>query len=339
MPINKFTYPVKTLTIAEILQISEGTLFAQGTDVIIKGVATPEDASADDLIFLNHIKYAPLLIKSRAAVCITSIKFIEYVPKEMIIIISENPYKAYALVAQALYYAKNQASFISPTAAIAKSAIVGDNCIIKENVVIGENAIIGDYVTILANSVIGNNVEIGSNSSIGANVSIENSIIGKRVIIHSGARLGQDGFGFASDVKGHYKIPQLGSLIISDDVEIGANSTIDRGALGNTEIGAMTRIDNLVHIAHNVKIGRACVIVAQVGIAGSTEIGNNVILGGQVGVSGHLKIVDGVQIAAQGGVITNVLEPKKYGGTPVVALRDWHKQTIMLNRIIKKSDK
>jgi UDP-3-O-[3-hydroxymyristoyl] glucosamine N-acyltransferase len=338
---KKFTHSIKTLTLEEILQISEGELFSHNhsLDIIIKGVASPECATKDDLIFFNHLKYAHLIAKSKAAICITCENLAEHVPKEMAVVLALNPYKSYALVAQKLYYASNAISYIAPSAVIAKSAKIDDNCVIHENVVIGAGVILAANVTILANSVIGNNVEIGSDSKIGANVSIENAIIGKRVIIHSGARLGQDGFGFASDQKGHYKVPQLGGVIIGDDVEIGSNSTVDRGALGNTEIGAMTKIDNLVHIAHNVKIGLGCIIIAQVGIAGSCVIGNGVVLGGQVGVAGHLKIADGAQIAAQGGVISDVLESKKYGGTPVVPLRDWHKQSIMLNRIIKRSDK
>lgn len=333
---KKISCPVRTLTLEEILLISEGRLLSQSKALVISGVATPDKATEEELIFFKDIKFAAAVQKSKAALCITTEKLAEYIPKEMVAVISDNPYKAYALVAQALYYNKNNNNFIASSAVISSSAILGKNCVIKDNVVLGENVILGEGVTISANSVIGNDVEIGSHSIIGSNVTIEHAKIGQRVIIHSGARLGQDGFGFASDSKGHYKIPQLGQVIIGNDVEIGANSTIDKGALGDTEIGAMTKIDNLVHIAHNVKIGEGCIIVAQVGIAGSTELGKGVVLGGQVGIVGHLKIADNVLVAAKSLVSSDIVESKKYGGIPAVPLRDWHKQVIMLNKSIKR---
>ncbi len=210
---------------------------------------------------------------------------------------------------------------------------------ISEHAIVDNSAEIGDRSIIHSGAFIGAGVKIGKNCVIHPNASITHAIIGDNVIIHHGASIGQDGFGYAFHNGKYHKIPQLGRVIIENDVEIGANTCIDRGAGPDTVIGEGTKIDNLVQIAHNVKIGKHCIIVAQVGISGSTEIGDHSVLGGQVGIVGHLKIGKGVQVAAQSGVFRDLKDKEIVGGSPCVPLRQHHKQTIMLNKLTTHGNK
>ena len=200
---------------------------------------------------------------------------------------------------------------------------------------IGEKAEIGPGCVIGSNSVIGADCVLGAETRIGDNVSIVYSLIGERVLIHPGVRIGQDGFGFAMGEE-HLKVPQLGLVVIGDDVEIGANTTIDRGAGPDTVIGTGSKIDNLVQIAHNVHLGRGCVIVAQAGISGSTRLDDFVVIGGQGGIAGHLHLGKGAQVAGNSGVMRDVGPGETVGGSPAVPVRDWHRQTVALSRLIGK---
>jgi UDP-3-O-[3-hydroxymyristoyl] glucosamine N-acyltransferase len=186
---------------------------------------------------------------------------------------------------------------------------------------------------------VGPDVRIGRGCALGAQVSVQHALLGNRVILHPGVRIGQDGFGFVMGAGGHEKVPQIGRVIIQDDVEVGANSTIDRGAIRDTIIGEGTKIDNLVQIAHNVVIGRHCVIVAQVGISGSTELEDGVVLGGQVGVIGHVRIGAGAQIAATSNVSTDVPAGVRWGGTPAKPIRDWMREIAIVNQLATRKDK
>ena len=255
----------------------------------------------------------------------------------MLVLLHNNPYKAYAIIANQFYANVKHQAEIAANAVVDKTAEIGKNCQIGNFVVIEEGVIIGENSVIDHNSVIKRNVIIGANAHIASNVTISHAVIGDNVIIHPGARIGQDGFGFASDHTGHLKMPQLGIVKIGNFVEIGANATIDRGSAQDTEIGDMSKIDNLVQLGHNVRLGKACVIVAQVGIAGSTKLGDFVVLGGQVGVSGHLKIGNQVQVAAQSGVTKDIEDKQVMGGYPAVPVRKWHRQTIALQNLASKS--
>ena len=325
----------------DVLSISGARVYNRDEDIDItaqlSGVGPLELAGASELSFFSDYKYIDAYKVSRAGYCITLEKYIKDAPKGMIVIISDNPSKAYAQVAK-MFFPGDQIfkTQIPSSAIVSASATIGDNPIIGEGVVIAEDVVLGNNCNIGHNVVIDRGVVIGNNCKIGASVTISHCIIGNKVSIYPGVRIGQDGFGFASDKTGHTKIPQLGRVMIGDNVEIGANTTIDRGAGPDTIIGDGCIIDNLVQIGHNVELGRGCVVVSQVGIAGSTKIGDFTVLAGQVGVSGHLNIGSGVQVAAQSGVVSNIETGQIVGGTPAVPIRDWHRQTAILKKLTKK---
>jgi UDP-3-O-[3-hydroxymyristoyl] glucosamine N-acyltransferase len=219
--------------------------------------------------------------------------------------------------------------------AIAPSARIGEGGTIAPNVFIGEGAEIGDDCAVGPGTVIGRGVQIGHKARIGPHVSISHALIGDRCIVHGGARIGQDGFGFVGGASGNFKIPQLGRVIIQDDVEIGANVCIDRGALADTLIGEGTKIDNLVQIGHNTRLGRRCIIVSQVGISGSCEIGDRAVLGGQVGVADHLRVGADSFVAAKAGVSRSLEGGRIYGGFPAKPVEQWRREVGVLSRLAK----
>jgi UDP-3-O-[3-hydroxymyristoyl] glucosamine N-acyltransferase len=219
------------------------------------------------------------------------------------------------------------------------SAQLEEGVIVEPGAVVGPEARIGRGSRIAAGAVVGYRVTIGRDSYIGPSATVAHALIGDRVIIHTGARIGQDGFGFAMGPTGHFKVPQIGRVIIQDDVEIGANSTIDRGALKDTIIGEGSKIDNLVQIGHNVVLGRHCVIVAQVGISGSTELGDFVVMGGHAGAVGHVKIGSGAQIAGASHVSKDVPPRARMGGTPARTLTQWGREIAFLARSVKRGEK
>jgi UDP-3-O-[3-hydroxymyristoyl] glucosamine N-acyltransferase len=253
----------------------------------------------------------------------------------MALLLSDAPYMAFAKIARAFYPQPRVESGTAPSAVIDPTAVIGAGSRIDAGAVIGRAARLGEGCHIGANAVIGDSVSLGDHCLVGAGASISHSIIGNRVYIYPGARIGQDGFGFASGAQGHLRIPQLGRVVIHDDVEVGANSTIDRGAGPDTVIGQGCMIDNLVQIGHNVQMGTGCVIVSQVGISGSTKLGDYVVIGGQAGLAGHLNIGSGVRIAAKSGVHSHIPAGTEMGGTPAVPIREWRRQVAMLVRMGK----
>jgi UDP-3-O-[3-hydroxymyristoyl] glucosamine N-acyltransferase len=220
--------------------------------------------------------------------------------------------------------------------AIAADAVIGEGAVIAPGAVIGPRAVIGQRSVIGANAVIGAGAVIGDDCRIGANATLIYCLVGHRVIVHPGVQIGQDGFGFVSTREGHKKIPQLGRVVIHDDVEIGANTTIDRGTARDTIIGAGTKIDNLVQIAHNVEIGTRCIIVSQAGVAGSCQIGNSVVIGGQVGIADHVKIADGAQIAAKTGIMRDIGPGEVVMGYPGRPIRQFWREIAALSRLTKR---
>lgn len=300
-------------------------------------VAALDAADETKLSFLDNVKYKEQFGVTKAGACFVHPDAAHLAPEGLALLVTPFPYKAYALAAQAFYPDEKPRASISETASISESADIGEGTTIEPNVCIAEGAVIGKGCWIEAGAVIGRNVQIGDYVRIGANAAVSHAHIGDYSRLYTGARVGQDGFGFAIDPRGHVKVPQLGRVIIEGHVEIGANTCIDRGAGPDTVIGQGTWIDNLVQIGHNVKIGRGCIIVAQVGISGSTVLEDFVAIGGQGGVAGHLTIGQGARIAAQSGIIKDVPAGQEYMGYPAIPIRDFMKQVAFMKRLIKKN--
>ncbi len=322
---------------AEIARISGATLVqTTGASRSFVDVAPLQVADETCLSFFDNRKYIDSFISSKAGACFARPEFADRAPEGMIVLTSDDPYRAYAKAATAFYPAEGANGEISEAAHIHPSAHIGNNVQIDPGAVIEENAEIGDGSRIAANAVIGRGVVIGAGCYIGPGAALTHTLVGNLCIIHSGVRIGQDGFGFAMGAQGHLKVPQLGRVVIGNDVEIGANATIDRGAGPDTVIGNGCRIDNLVQIGHNVEMGMGCVIVAQVGISGSTKLGHFVVVGGQAGITGHLSLGDGAKVAAQAGVMKDMKPGDVVGGSPAVPMMEYHKQTVALSRLIRK---
>ena len=299
-------------------------------------VATLDKAGGKDISFLDNVKYIDLFASSKAGACFVREKFAARAPAGMILLVTDTPYYAYALATHHFYPETAIAAVISPSAHVAKNATIGKNVRIDAGAVIGEKVVLGDGSWIGANTVIDHGVEIGSNTRIGALCTLSHTPIGNRTIIHRGVHIGQDGFGFAPSPVGILKVPQMGRVIIGDDVEIGSGTCIDRGAGPDTIIGNFSKIDNLVQIGHNVQIGKYVIIAAQCGIAGSTHVGDGVMIGGQVGLAGHIHIGAKAKVAAQSGVMNDIPVGESYGGSPALPIKDWHRQTVAIAKLNKK---
>lgn len=302
--------------------------------VVITGVAPLAEATDAEISFLANPKYAPQLETTNAAAVLVS-RELEGESARWIRV--DNPYFAMARVVAQFFDQKPLPRGISPQASIAESARLGRNVAVGAFASIGENVVLGDDVVIFPNVTIGDGVAIGDGTIVYSQVSIYyGCLIGRRCIIHSGVVIGSDGYGFATAGGKHHKIPQIGIVRIEDDVEIGAGSTIDRAALGETVIGEGTKIDNLVQVGHNVKIGKHCFLVAQVGIAGSAELGDYVAVAGQSGVAGHLKVGHRAQIAAKSAVLDDVPDDTKVMGIPAVPFREFARREGALRRLTRK---
>jgi len=318
-------------TLGELAKMVDGELIGD-PQLVIKGLADIASAGDGQISFLVKESRAATLAESRAAAVIVPLA-INTADKPLIRV--KDPYLAAAII-QNSFLAKNfQATGISPKAHIGQDCRIPAATSIGPMVCIGDRVKLGDRVTIEPGVVIGDDVDIGNDSILFANVTIYHSCtIGARVQIHSGTVLGADGFGFATDELGnHVKWPHIGTVQIDDDVDIGANVTIDRGTFGKTHIMRGARIDNLVQLGHNVTIGKNSVIVAQVGIAGSASLGRNVVLGGQVGVKGHIHLDDGVMVAAMSGVHTNLQKGAMVAGIPAIPHKNWFKASIIIAKL------
>lgn len=321
----------------ELAAISGATLHepAAASRTLID-VASLEDADAETISFLDNPKYTTHLERSQAGACVISAEMAARAPEGMALLISTEPYRAYAKIATHFYPEALALPDGFTDAPIDPTAQLADGVTLAPGVVIGAKAEIGEGTAIGPNTIIGPGVVIGQECQIGGHCTITHSLLGDGVVIHPGARIGQAGFGFAMGAEGHLKVPQLGRVIIEDDVDIGANTTIDRGSGPDTVIGAGSRIDNLVQIGHNVRLGRGCVVVSQAGISGSTKIGDFVVLGGQAGVAGHMEIASGVRLAGKSGVTKSLTQPGDYGGFPAVPVRDWRRREVTLAKLSKK---
>lgn len=310
----------------------------------VSGVASMESASHGDLVFVEDEKHLAAALRSRAGAVIAG-EFAASANCGRPLLISDHPKLAFARAAQLLHQgsdAEDGQRSVHPTAVVHSSALLGPGVCLEARAVIGERARVGEGSRIGAGCAIGTGVIVGRGCEIYPNVTIyPGTTLGDRVMVHAGAVLGSDGFGYVRDRKtGHYeKFPQVGRLVIEDDVEIGANATVDRGALDETRIRRGTKIDNLVHIGHNCQIGEDVVIAAQTGLSGSIVIENSVVLGGQVGIGEHARIEEGVMLGGQGGVLPNKILRGKgvaFWGTPAQPLRQYLKQLATLARLAKR---
>ena len=335
----RFFPGIGPMTLAAIAEVAGGTV-APGSDpsLAFASIATLADAGPSDISFLENRRYVPAFRASRAGACIVHPRLAALSPAGMALVLCDEPYRGYARVAAALHPEPAEQAGIHPSATVGPGCSIGEGASVAAGAVIGAGAMIGARASVGANSMIGPGVSIGADTRIGSNATISHALVGERVRVFPGVRIGQDGFGYALGPGGHVKVPQLGRVVIGDDVEIGANTTIDRGSVGDTVIGNGTVIDNLVQIAHNVRIGRGCVIVGQAGISGSTRLDDFVVVGGQVGVAGHLHLASGAQVAAKSGVHRDVRGGEVVGGYPAVPIREFRRIAGAVRRLARRGD-
>jgi UDP-3-O-[3-hydroxymyristoyl] glucosamine N-acyltransferase len=341
-----FVKPNCELTTSEIAALTHAKLReGDPPDRRIGNIAPLDAAGPSDLSFLDSPKYVGELSGSRAGACLIAPRFAALAPRGLVVLETPQPYPGFVAVTRKLFPDALHPSSLYGVSGRATAAHVHHTARIEANVtidpcaVIGPNAQIGAGTVIAAGAVIGPDVRIGRECAIGAGASIIHALIGDRVIVHPGARIGQDGFGYLPNPKGHQKIPQTRRVIIQDDVEIGANTTIDRGATRDTVIGEGTKIDNLVQIGHNCSIGRHCLIVAQVGISGSVTVGDFAMIGGQVGVADHITIGAGVMLGARAGVMSNIPAGARWAGYPAEPLIDWKRGVASVRRLARHGKK
>ena len=325
--------PMPAVTLGEIVDFVGGQ-YGGDRGRSVSAVAPLADAGEEQLSFLSNHKYATQLAQTKAG----GIRVPQNLAgKDRRWIRVDDPYFAFARIMTRWFAARPRPKAVSPLASISPSARLGTNVAVGPFTTIGENVLVGNNVTIFQGVSIEAGSTLGDDSIIYPNVVIyDGTRIGRRCIIHAGVVIGSDGYGFAMHEGTHHKIPQIGIVRIEDDVEIGAGTTIDRAALGETVIGEGTKIDNLVQIGHNVKIGKHCLLVSQVGIAGSTELGDHVFVAGQSGFSGHLKIGHRVQVAAKSAVLADVPDDTKVMGSPALPFNEFARRHAALKRLAKK---
>jgi UDP-3-O-[3-hydroxymyristoyl] glucosamine N-acyltransferase len=311
----------------------EGTLSGDG-GVTVGAVAPLDRAGPTDLSFLATSRYSAQFAATRAGVVLVSPELAEAPGSPAARIVVDKPHDAVLRVLPRLYPEVPRQSGVHPTARLGRGVSIGARVCIGPYVVVEDDARLGDDVTLDAHVVVGRGVPVGEGSHLYPHVVLyPGAVIGKRVRLHAGVRVACDGFGYVFRDGAHVRIPHVGRCVVNDDVDIGANSTLDRGSVDDTVIGAGTRIDNLVHVGHNVRLGALCLVMAQVGIAGSVHIGDGVILAGQVGVAGHLEIGAGARIGAQAGVIGNVPAGETWTGYPARPHREWLRAHAALGKL------
>lgn len=324
-------------TLAQIAEVCEAELEDKSkADVQIKDLATMFTAGEGEICFFFDKKKKAAGAEIKATACVTTQELAPFVPENVIKLISANPHLGFVKLNYAMYEEYKPQPGISPKASVAPTAQIGKDCYIGDFAVIEEGVKIGDNCIIEPHATIGRNCQIGSRCRIGAGAGISHCIMGNDCYIYGGARIGWDGFGFMMLQGQHKRIPQLGRVIIGNDVEIGANSCVDRGALDDTVIGDGCRIDDLVMVAHNVKLGRGCILVSQTGIAGSCTFGDYVVCGGQTGFADHLNVGSGAQIGAQSGIMRDIEPGTVVMGTPAVPIKDFMRQVSYIQKLSKK---
>lgn len=328
--------------VQQIAEILDGEIHGD-PDVEVDKLSKIEEAEQGSLTFLANPKYTPFIYKTKASVCIVSNSFLPIQKLTTTLIKVDDAYEAFSKLLEFYNEVKLQKSGIEQPSYIDQSVTYGENIYVGAFAYIGKNVSLGNNVKIYPNAYIGDNVQIGNDSIVYAGSKIfSESILGEKVVIHGGAIIGADGFGFAPNNKGTYKkVPQIGNVIIENNVDVGAGTTIDRATLGSTIIREGVKLDNQIQIAHNVEIGKHTVIAAQTGIAGSTKIGEHCVIGGQVGIVGHIQIGNYVKIQAQSGIGRNIKDHEVLQGTPAIGYSEYNKSYVHfknLPQIVKKID-
>ncbi|MBM3559955.1 MAG: UDP-3-O-(3-hydroxymyristoyl)glucosamine N-acyltransferase [Alphaproteobacteria bacterium] len=328
--------PFRLGAIAEIA----GAELGPGADPSLElhDVAALDLAGPRDLTFIADRRLLSQFAACRAAACIVGAELADKAPAGLALLIARRPYKAWALAAAAFYQEGRPEPGISPLAQVDATAVLGPGCTVGPYAVVEANARLGARVRIGPAAHVGPGVTIGDDSVVGHAATLTFCDIGARVNLHPGVRIGSRGFGFDMDPAGYTDVPQLGGVVIADDVEVGANSTIDRGAVGDTVIGRGCKIDNLVQIGHNVRMGEGCVVVAQAGVAGSAILEHHVVLAAQSGVAGHLRIAAGTQLAAQSGIMWDTAPGDRLAGAPAIPAKEYFRQRAVLARLTKRKE-
>lgn len=340
-----FFAPSRAFTVAEIAAVA-GTSLQQASlhHRQIDGIASAASADSSQITFIDS-KHRGALDGLKAGAVFVTAGLAQKVPAGIAALVVDHPQAAFAAVGRLMYpNAARPAGItgetgLSPSAHIDADAVVEEGATIEAGAVIAPGAAIGSGTIIAANAVIGQGCQIGRDSYVGAGTTVLNALIGNNVILHAGVRIGQDGFGYVAGARGPEKMPQIGRVVIQDHVEIGANTTIDRGALADTVIGEHSKIDNLVQIAHNVRIGRGCIIAGHCGISGSVEIGDGVMMGGGVGLADHLKIGAGARLAAGSGFMNDVPAGEAWGGYPAQPMGEMLREIATVRRLAKRPKK
>lgn len=333
-----------SLTLAEIAASTKADLVdADCGDRIINGLASLDEAGPRQLAFFDNVRYAAQLAETRAGACLISEKYSGSIPSHVAVLRVRNPFAVFVSLAREWHNDALRPQSGFGTTGIAESAVIHPTAHLEDGVIVDPLAVIGPNVEIGTGTVIGSgvviadSVKIGRDCNVGAGSTIQFTLIGNNVLIHPGCHIGQDGYGFIFGKTGHVKVPQTGRVLIQNDVEIGAGSTVDRGSLRDTVIGEGTKIDNQVQVGHNVTIGRHSLIAAQCGLAGSLTIGDNVAMGAKVGVNNHITIGDGAQITAMSGVKDSVPRNARWGGFFAKPTKQWFREILAVERLAQES--
>ena len=330
-------------TLAELAALTKAHLVdASRGGQAIKGLASLDEAGPMHLAFYDNLKYADQLASTKAGACLVSPRFEASVPAGVAVLRATQPFRAFVQIARELYGSALRPKSCFGITGIARSAIIDPSAHLEDGVIVDPLAVIGPDVEIGSGTVIGagaviaEGVRIGRECNVGARTTIQFALIGNNVLIHPGCSIGQDGYGFIFfGPDGHVKVPQTGRVLIQNNVEIGAGTTIDRGSLRDTVIGEGTKIDNQVQVGHNVTIGRHCLLAAQIGLAGSLTIGDNVALGAKVGINNHVHIGDGAQVTAMSGVKDDIPANGRWGGYFAKPTKQWFRELIAVERLVR----